>query len=829
LCKLLDSYGVQPFHDFENTIFMPYMATSFAKEILSYSIARMRRLNAIRRRNFLMDTLYSICDYAYAISDNAALLEIDFILSSPRFRHLDYKQRGIWGQYLRKVFPMTDFMEVENDPILHNQQADKSYHDWNPAWNGNSLMSDTNKLLYPCDNFVSQSTLNGSHGEYTGTDDLKDPCRKLIMKPTHFNYFVAVTGFRYMDGPIHASPISQATDCVAISLFDPNMEILRRPEIHITKSQLNGAHGEYTGTDDLQYPGQLLVPYSLAHMASTDLGNATIDTSNISAPISKPKGKSAIATTTKGTTKAVPIPKQTQFKSTANVVGFHLKDDIPVLGHIADFVLNGLSGLAGVVGGILPQAGNVATLAGLFLDKPNSVASVIPNVNTELSDICHGEGLTNAHPASLALNPYVDITNFTQPDVIKMCQIPGYMGTFTISAATAAKATIFSNNLSPRDLAFTSRTGAGPFTYLFKANWFWHYARAYRYWRGSIKMLINFETSGFTSCRIRMLVLPAGAAVLSDPEVLGNDVYSVVMDVRGSCTFQYVLPFQNPYLVATVPPFYGVAGVDQSPDTQSGGVVYMYVQQPPTIPDASGNSTVYINVWTAPCDDLQLIGFQGVNYITANEPHSKAKYPGQLLVPNSASHMKLFEKFSSGSGWLPLGDAQRSSVVVSHAHPADPTNLSALLRRARELDVMPTVADTIFQILPHPNKSAQFYYWTKGFMGWSGSIVYTYYATDGTYIKFLRRGNIITDSLEGELGIIMTFNKALSFIFPYEYFGLWRPMWDVTGTFDFGTATASGMLTPGGITRGKLLMAAGEDFTLIQPLTPGEQSLVNAV
>jgi hypothetical protein len=428
------------------------------------------------------------------------------------------------------------------------------------------------------------------------------------------------------------------------------------------------------------------------------------------------------------------------------------------------------SGVFSVTNGAAPTLKAVAPFAKFFLDKPNNVHSPMPVYNVSGNENLQARGITNAAVLSLSQEPYRE--QMPDVDLVSLAEgKPDFYGSYTISSATAAKATIVSFQISPRALAQSIRTGAGPYTYTRNASRVDYVTRNFKYYMMDLMLMISIETSPFTQGRIRGCVLPPGSSALADPETYGNDVYGFVLDFRGTGLHKFYIPSQSPYIWATVPPLGNGA---QSALLQTMGTVTLTVQTPPLSPDTTGDSTVYVNVFYAAANlrVARFIGWETYKMINAANYPVEPKLKLKSRVPeeeelilaeeqrlrklkdaesqekaldrairglNAESHMILNSEFANAKDFKLLGQAKHSWRSHNFSMHQEPTSLSGILRRGTTAPAPATISANVtyeFKLGPEafPTSALNLIY---PFLGFGGSQKYTFVMGTNAIWRFM--------------------------------------------------------------------------------------------
>nr|DAZ87920.1 TPA_asm: hypothetical protein [Phagomor virus 1] len=119
-------------------------------------------------------------------------------------------------------------------------------------------------------------------------------------------------------------------------------------------------------------------------------------------------------------------------------------------------------------------------------------------------------------------------------------------------------------------------------------------ARAFTFWRGSIRFHCQVISSVFHSCRIRVVYNPY-AADLASAQLLKTDLISQVIDIRGDTDFEFTVPYMQ---------YENYRPVSDDFELSANGVLGFYVVNPLTYPSLP-IPDIYVNVWISGAEDLE--------------------------------------------------------------------------------------------------------------------------------------------------------------------------------------------------------------------------------
>jgi hypothetical protein len=214
--------------------------------------------------------------------------------------------------------------------------------------------------------------------------------------------------------------------------------------------------------------------------------------------------------------------------------------DVPVLGALAAPILGPINLISSAIGGI----------AGAFgFDKPLSLQATMPMRPEIASDHATGDGLANATQLALLSANRVadDVTTLGEP--VDNNVFANYMAhpvlldanRFPITTLEDAVFAVYP--LSPN--VGHGGFGATSLNYYGAPTRTAHVAQFFEYWRGSLKIRLQFVSNPFTTFRVRAAVHPQNATIPSTITTSDGDLNSVLIDVRGDTVFDLLVPYLN--------------------------------------------------------------------------------------------------------------------------------------------------------------------------------------------------------------------------------------------------------------------------------------------
>ena len=248
-------------------------------------------------------------------------------------------------------------------------------------------------------------------------------------------------------------------------------------------------------------------------------------------------------------------------------------------------------------------AGLLAPLVRSFgFSKPNDPSKTDRVRRDEFPDFPYGHGLSNARVLALHPDAMVGDTksNFLKRhsihDIIK---VPGlvYAGSFTSSSA--AEADLIAWGVGPGLCGVVSG-------YHFPTH-LAYLSNMFRYWRGGIKYKVQFITGQFTTARVRIshFCSPDFPTAVED---YAGDIVSAVVDIRGDTSYEFTVPYLNPMPYTPTTEYYTVGASEyplQSRPFYASSYIKITIINPAVVPDVGGDSTIYMNIFTAAANDFE--------------------------------------------------------------------------------------------------------------------------------------------------------------------------------------------------------------------------------
>lgn len=328
---------------------------------------------------------------------------------------------------------------------------------------------------------------------------------------------------------------------------------------------------------------------------------------------------------------------------------------VPVIGGIASAV----APISRAIGGIFDYFG---------WDKPSNISSQTFIIARSARGMQHSSGQDPCE--TLGLKPDQKVSTETSQygyddpscrSLLKLVQTPMWAGSFTI-ANNQATETVFKHLwIRPYgpDITDSIPTETQRHDYLS------FYSQFFKSCRGGYRYYIHFDTSSYTTARVRLTFEPSNATVATVTD--GGDSFSRIIDVNGATTVCVDVPYAYPS--ARMP-------VVQSLTTgapANGQLLFSLVN--PIQTNGSSADVIFVNIFRCALDDFRF--YQPKNFTTTKQygniglalKHPLTRYENQLQYkPNSLAEMfSSIQPTSLGDGPKILFDrTTEDEEVMSH-------------------------------------------------------------------------------------------------------------------------------------------------------------------
>ncbi len=320
-----------------------------------------------------------------------------------------------------------------------------------------------------------------------------------------------------------------------------------------------------------------------------------------------------------------------------------------------------VSGITDVAMGMAGALDKLAPLLGVVgLGKPLSTNPVVRIIEQADTDFACVDGMDNVNSVTMSYGAQASVDkdiidgSDPRPDVYAMCRRPNLFAQFSFDHTNNPDDVLFAQRVHPLNVTNMSTTsGLKTLVSLGPLQWF---TRMFRFWRGSLKLMFVFNTSSFTTTRVRITHVPG--AVISNLTIANysGDLVSKVVDITGDTTVEVTVPWLQASL-------FGQTDWEFTGSLLPGwynGTIMVSLVNPVNASDTTAASTVWCSVFIAAGEDYQLAGFMGPNLPsikvwsynfagtapTADAPVGRIRAKAQMKI--SAAFEKPFEGLIEG-------------------------------------------------------------------------------------------------------------------------------------------------------------------------------------
>lgn len=307
------------------------------------------------------------------------------------------------------------------------------------------------------------------------------------------------------------------------------------------------------------------------------------------------------------------------------------------LGKVAGAVSNVASKLTTipVIGGIASAVAPIASAVGSIFDyfgwdKPTNISSQSFTITRNSRGLQHGSGQDPSE--TVALKPdqklstepkHFGATDEACRSFLKLIQTPMWNSSFTIANAQVTE-TVFKRlwvrPFAP-DCTYSVPTETQRHDYLS------YYSQFFKACRGGYRYFIHFDTSSYTTARIRVTFEPSNQTVATITD--GGDSFSRIIDVNGATSVVLEVPYCYPS--ARMPVAFSL-----NADTAANGQLLFSLVNPIQT-NGSSSDVIYVNIFRCAADDFRFYQPQAFNatktYAVLAKKLSKASE--SRIVPNS--------------------------------------------------------------------------------------------------------------------------------------------------------------------------------------------------
>jgi hypothetical protein len=258
---------------------------------------------------------------------------------------------------------------------------------------------------------------------------------------------------------------------------------------------------------------------------------------------------------------------------------------IPVVGSIASAV----APIASAVGGIFDFFG---------WDKPTNISSQVMTIERPGRGLTHGSGQDPSE--TLALKPDQKVSteasiygydDLATRSFLKLLQTPMWNNSFIIAnnqVISNVFKTLWVRPYAP-DITDVPALETQHHDYMS------YYSQLFKACRGGYRYILHFDTSSYTTARVRITFEPSNTAVASITD--GGDSFSRIVDVNGATTICLEVPYCYPS--ARMPIVQSVT----SGAPANGQLLFSLVN--PIQTNGSSSDVIYVNIFRCAADDFR--------------------------------------------------------------------------------------------------------------------------------------------------------------------------------------------------------------------------------
>lgn len=258
---------------------------------------------------------------------------------------------------------------------------------------------------------------------------------------------------------------------------------------------------------------------------------------------------------------------------------------VPVIGSIASAV----APIASAVGGIFDFFG---------WDKPTNISSQVYTIERAGRGLQHGSGQDPSETVGLKPDNRIstETSNFGTDDpatrsLLSLIQTPMWNSSFTIPNNQATESVFKQLWIRPYapDVSYLVPTESQRHDYLS------YYSQFFKGCRGGYKYIIHFDTSSYTTARVRITFEPSNLVVASVTD--GGDSFSRIVDVNGATTISLEVPYCYPS--ARMPVAYSITNSTPA----NGQLLFSLVN--PIQTNGSSADVIFVNIFRCAADDFR--------------------------------------------------------------------------------------------------------------------------------------------------------------------------------------------------------------------------------
>ena len=362
-----------------------------------------------------------------------------------------------------------------------------------------------------------------------------------------------------------------------------------------------------------------------------------------------------------------------------------------------------------VIGGIASAVAPIASAVGSIFDyfgwdKPTNITAQSFTITRTSRGMANASGMDPSEPVGLKPDQKLstETKHFGMDDpatrsFLELIQTPMWNGSFTI-ANNQVTETVFKR--------LWVRPYAPDYTVLALVEWQRHdylsfYSQFFKGCRGGYRYFIHFDTSSYTTARVRITFEPSNETVASVTD--GGDSFSRIIDVNGDTTVVLEVPYCYPS--ARMPVAYSVTGNSAA----NGQLLFSLVN--PIQTNGSSSDVIFVNVFRCAADDFR---FYQPHVFTTNAMTGTTAAKKKGSTTRSLKANSLLEQLGKTSVTC-LGDGPK---IIFDRVTEDEEVLAHndFLHRYHAIQSLVDYRTTLFPTSDDP------YYWMSSFRAYRGAV-----------------------------------------------------------------------------------------------------------
>lgn len=255
--------------------------------------------------------------------------------------------------------------------------------------------------------------------------------------------------------------------------------------------------------------------------------------------------------------------------------------------------------------------------------------------------------------------------------IVRFCQRPGLLYVGNITSANIPGDNLYSKFIRPVDMfSSTYLVGYSPTSIVLTPMAYM--TKFHKFWRGSVRIHINFVCSAFHSCRVRIWYNPyyagTNAVIPVVTEANTTDMINTVLDITKETNYSFSIPYMQQAEWLTV-----LTGNETASSPKSNGAFGIQLINNLTS-GAASVSTIYYQIFISAGEDYQLAGLNstiGNNNYGHFVPQTDFTIT-ECLIPSSSMRCLM------SSDYPPIGNVGKGRVTHKVYNAAETTSVKQL-------------------------------------------------------------------------------------------------------------------------------------------------------